>query len=181
MAHPEPILCEELSAHDPRMQHGFFTRAGGESTGIYEGLNVGLGSGDDLETVRRNRARVAQHFDRSYLSLATPHQVHSAEAMIVTEPLGLPKPKVDAFVTNNPDMVIGVLSADCGPVLFADREHQVIAAAHSGWPGATTGILENTLATMEKLHAEDAGVVPCDTLRRLAADGGRFIDVQAGS
>ena len=137
------------------IRHGFFTRMGGVSTGIYAGLNTGLGSNDDRQAVTENRARACQALRVTPESLATPHQVHSAEAVTVTTPWTPGKgPKADAVVTDRPGVAVGVGTADCGPVLFADPDAGVVGAAHAGWKGALTGILEATVDGMESLGAK---------------------------
>ena len=148
-----PIQAQDLRA--PNIEHGFFTRFGGVSSGIYRGLNVGLGSRDNRDHVMENRRRVAETFNVDAGKLTTPYQVHSADVLAVNKPWE-PKhrPKVDALVTNTPGIPIGILTADCGPVLFADGENRVVGAAHAGWKGATTGILQNTISAMETLGAE---------------------------
>jgi YfiH family protein len=148
-----PIRAERLDAAAEAIGHGFFTRRGGVSSGIYAGLNVGIGSHDLPENVRRNRALVTGHLGVGASMLACPHQVHSADAILVEEPFGTDRPRADAVVTAKPGLAIGVLTADCGPVLLADAEAGVIAAAHAGWKGALSGILENTVATMIRAGA----------------------------
>lgn len=136
--------------------HGFFTRRGGVSTGVYDSLNIGLGSDDSKEAVTENRRRVAARFDLAADRLVTPYQCHSADAVTVSEapwPGGEP-PRADAVVTNVAGILIGISTADCGPVLFADGEAAVVGAAHAGWRGALTGVLEATLDAMEGLGAK---------------------------
>jgi YfiH family protein len=133
-------------------RHGFFTRRGGASSGIYEGLNCGTGSTDQADAVEINRARVADAMDVD--AVATVHQIHSADVVTVTEPLTGPKPKADAMVTNVPGQAIAILTADCQPVLFADEDAGVVGAAHAGWKGAMDGVLDATLDAMEALGAE---------------------------
>lgn len=157
---PEPLRSARLdAARRSGIRHGFFTRKGGVSAGIYAGLNVGTGSGDDRASVTENRARVARWMDVSPASLVSVHQVHSADAILVTGPWGAERPKADAMVTTTPGIAIGVLAADCGPVLFADPRARVIGAAHAGWKGALTGVLESTIAAMEKLGAKREDIV----------------------
>ena len=132
------------------VRHGFFTRAGGAASGSYAGLNCGLGSTDQREAVEINRARVAAAMGGG--PLVTAHQVHSAKAEIVTEVPDV-APEADALVTATPGLVLGVLTADCQPVLFADPSAQVVAVAHAGWKGAMDGVLEATLSAMESLGA----------------------------
>ena len=135
--------------------HGFFTREGGHSTGLFTSLNCGLGSGDDKDIVRRNRAVAAAALGVGEPSLLSAYQVHSAEALHVDKPWDMAdRPKVDGLVTATPGLAIGILTADCGPLLFADAHAGVIGAAHAGWKGALTGITEATLAAMEKLGAK---------------------------
>ncbi|MBG6208446.1 YfiH family protein [Labrenzia sp. EL_126] len=137
------------------IRHGFFTRRGGVSTGIYESLNVGLGSDDTRDVVLENRNRVAEKFNVSADRLVSPYQVHSPDVITVQGPWqdGADR-KADAVVTSEPDLAIGVSTADCGPVLFADAGAGVVGAAHSGWKGAISGVLNNTVAAMEKLGAK---------------------------
>jgi YfiH family protein len=145
--------------------HGFLGREGGVSTGILAGLNVGLGSNDDREVIHENRRRaVAAVLPGA--ALVTVHQVHSAEAVIVTEPFpDDARPHVDALVTDRPGLLLGILTADCAPVLLADVAAGVIGAAHAGWKGALHGVTDATIAAMEKLGAQRdriaAAVGPC--------------------
>lgn len=133
--------------------HGFFTRRGGVSSGIYAGLNCGGGSDDQNEAVAINRARVAGAMGVTLDKLVTVHQTHSSDVVTVEAPLGTPRPEADAMVTATPGLALGILTADCEPVLFADREAGVIGAAHAGWKGALDGVLEATLDAMEALGA----------------------------
>lgn len=134
--------------------HGFFTRAGGASTGIYAGLNCGAGSADQAEVVAVNRARVAEAM--GVTALAGVHQVHSAEAVVADLAT---RPRADGLVTATPGVALSILTADCQPVLFADRAGGVVGAAHAGWKGALDGVLEATLDAMEGLGAERGRVV----------------------
>lgn len=134
-------------------RHGFFTRRGGASSGVFQGLNCGPGSSDQAEIVAINRARVAQAMEVAPDCLVTVHQVHSADVVHVTGPVA-DKPRADAMVTASPDVALAILTADCQPVLFADPEAQVIGAAHAGWRGALDGVLEATVAAMEGLGAD---------------------------
>ncbi len=150
----------------PGIRHGFFTREGGISGGIYAGLNCGFGSNDDPVHVAENRSRVARHLGGAQPGVLTVHQVHSASAVIANGDIPRAElPKADALVTLTRGLVIGALAADCAPVLFADPMAGVIAAAHAGWRGAVGGILEATVAAMEKLGARRdnirAAVGPC--------------------
>lgn len=148
----------------PRLQHAFFGREGGVSAGIYAGLNCGQGSHDDRDHVAENRRRVAAHFDVAPEKLCTLYQVHSPEVVVVHTPTQA-QHKADAMVTSMPGLVLGILTADCAPVLFADAEAGVIAAAHAGWKGAVGGVLENTVQTMLKMGARReriaAAIGPC--------------------
>ena len=145
--------------------HGFAGRRGGVSTGVHAGLNVGLGSADERDAVLRNRdlARDALLPDAS---LVTVRQVHSPEVVTVTGPIGeADRPAADAMVTNLPGLILGILTADCVPVLLADAQAGVVGAAHAGWKGAIAGVTDNTLAAMEKLGARrdqiSATIGPC--------------------
>lgn len=140
------------------LRHGFFTRRGGASSGVFSGLNCGVGSSDQSEIVQINRARVAQAMLVDPENLVGVSQVHSAHAVHAEGPLD-PKPRADALVTRTPGLALTVLTADCQPVLFADTEAGVIGAAHAGWRGARDGILEATLDAMVALGAQRADIV----------------------
>ncbi len=142
-----PLLHESAAAG---IRHGYFTRAGGVSSGIYAGLNTGVGSADDPSLVGENRRRVAEWMGVAPDRLLTAYQIHSPDVIVVREPFQGDRPKADALVTDRPGIAIGASSADCGPVLFADAKARVIGAAHAGWKGAFTGVLENTIAAMER-------------------------------
>ncbi|WP_456386591.1 peptidoglycan editing factor PgeF [Profundibacter sp.] len=146
-------------------RHGFFTRKGGASCGIFKGLNCGFGSSDQAHAVTLNRTRVADAIGVDVERLATVHQYHSAEVLTVKGPLGPNRPKADAMVTATPDTALGILTADCAPVLFADAQAGVVGAAHAGWQGALNGVLEATLAAMQALGADPANTTavigPC--------------------
>ncbi|TNF22316.1 MAG: peptidoglycan editing factor PgeF [Rhodobacteraceae bacterium] len=139
------------------LRHGFFTRRGGASSGIFRGLNCGPGSSDQSEIVAINRARVADSFGLTPGQLVTVHQVHSADVVTVEGPFDTP-PRADALVTDRPGIALAVLTADCQPVLLADPEAGVIGAAHAGWRGAMDGVLEATLDAMEALGASRAAI-----------------------
>jgi YfiH family protein len=157
---PEPLRSARLdAARRSGIRHGFFTRKGGVSAGLYAGLNVGMGSGDDRASVSENRARVARWMGVPTDFLVSLHQIHSPDVIVVTGPWDAERPKADAMVTTTPGIAIGVLAADCGPVLFADPEARVIGAAHAGWKGALTGVLESTIAAMERLGAKRDDIV----------------------
>lgn len=133
--------------------HGFLGRRGGISEGLVAGLNVGLGAGDDHGAVAENRRRAVQAVLPG-AALATVYQVHSADAVTVTAPWPQDaRPQADAMATDRPGPLLGILTADCAPVLFADREARVVGAAHAGWRGAHGGVLEAALAEMERLGA----------------------------
>ena len=151
------IQSEALASS--RLSHGFFTRRGGFSTGIFSSLNCGLGSGDDREAVLRNRAVAARAMKVTPDALLSAWQVHSAEAQVVTGPWETgERPRVDALVTRTPGVALGILSADCGPILFADAQAGVIGAAHAGWKGALTGVTARTIAAMESQGAARARI-----------------------
>ncbi|MBP1883484.1 peptidoglycan editing factor PgeF [Sinorhizobium mexicanum] len=157
-----PVQSPLFSAKaGPAIAHGYFTRKGGVSEGIYRGLNVGLGSKDDREHVGENRARVARWFGAEPRHLATVHQVHSPDAIVVDGTYDGARPDADALVTATPGIVLGVLSADCGPVLFTDPHAGVIGAAHAGWKGALGGILEGTIEAMISLGARRERIIAC--------------------
>jgi hypothetical protein len=150
----------------PGIRHGFMTRAGGVSEGIYASLNCGLGSDDDLERVHENRRRVLGMAGTPAKTLLTAHQVHSPDVLVVEEEWhDGPRPKVDALVTRRANIAIAASSADCVPILFADPEARVVGAAHAGWRGAVSGVLQATVKQMCALGARPerirAGVGPC--------------------
>ncbi len=152
-----PIISPSLDVAGIR--HGFFTREGGVSEGLYAGLNCGLGSQDDPSRVLENRARVARHLGGPRPEVLTVYQVHSGTAVRADGPIPRDElPKADAVVTTVPGLVIGILTADCTPVLFADPEAKVVGAAHAGWRGAVAGIVESTVAEMEKAGARRARI-----------------------
>ncbi|WP_299778017.1 peptidoglycan editing factor PgeF [uncultured Roseobacter sp.] len=139
------------------VHHGFFTRRGGASSGVFAGLNCGQGSSDQSEIVAINRARVADAMGVAPAHLISVHQVHSAEAVTVDGPFQ-DKPRADALVTDKPGLALSVLTADCQPVLFADAEAGVIGAAHAGWRGALDGVLEATVDAMCALGANRGAI-----------------------
>lgn len=146
------IQADDLN--QPGLRHGFFTRLGGVSDGIYSSLNTGWGSKDDQARVAENRHRVARQLGVGSDHLISPYQVHSPDVLTVNAPWSqADNREADALVTTTPGLAIGVSTADCGPVLFADAKAGVIGAAHSGWKGAVTGILENTIVAMEAIGA----------------------------
>ncbi len=135
-------------------RHGFFTRKGGASSGVFEGLNCGPGSSDQCDMVAINRARAAEALDVAPDHLVTIHQVHSADTIALAKPPSGPRPRADGLVTATPGLAIAVLTADCQPVLFADPVARVIGAAHAGWKGALAGVLEATIGAMEAMGAD---------------------------
>jgi YfiH family protein len=148
------------------VRHAFFSREGGVSQGLYASLNCGLGSGDALANVLANRARAAAQLDIAADSLLTCYQVHGVDVVKVDAPWSRENlPRADAMVTNQPGIALGILTADCGPVLLADSEARVIGAAHAGWRGALTGVVRSTVNAMVELGAEPrrivAGIGPC--------------------
>jgi len=149
----------------PGIRHGFFTRKGGVSEGLYEGLNVGIGSRDDPGRVLQNRRRAAAYFDLDPTRLVTAYQIHSAKALIVEGPWTDRPQEGDAVVTAAPGVMCGALAADCAPVLIADPEARVVAAVHAGWQGALAGVVEAAVAQMTALGASTqrmvAAVGPC--------------------
>ena len=148
------ILTSDLLAP---VRHGFFTRRGGASSGVFAGLNCGTGSSDQTEMVEINRARVAEAMGVPLSHLQGVHQIHSADVVTVTEPLAK-RPRADAMVTKTPGIALAVLTADCQPVLFACPEAGVIGAAHAGWRGALDGVLNATVDAMVDLGATRAGI-----------------------
>ena len=137
-----------------RIRHGFFTRRGGVSQGIYRSLNCGVGSGDELSRVIENRDRAMRMIGLTGPCLATPYQVHGTEVVAVDLPWKAGRgPRADALVTATPGLAIGIGTADCAPILFSDPLANVIGAAHAGWRGALAGIADTTIAAMERLGA----------------------------
>lgn len=161
MSNPEVIRAATLAG----VPHGFLGRRGGVSSGIHAGLNVGLGSEDAAEVVAENRCRATEAVLPG-AQLVTLFQVHSADAVVVTQPFEQAlRPHADALVTDRPGLALGILTADCAPVLLADREAGVVGAAHAGWKGAIGGVTDSTLVAMEQLGARreriSAAVGPC--------------------
>ncbi|MDD2868850.1 peptidoglycan editing factor PgeF [Neomegalonema sp.] len=161
----------------PEIRHGFFGRQGGVSPGIYESLQCGRGAKEDLpERVAENRARVAQALGLAPAALVSAHQTHSAAAVVVEAPWAPGQaPEADALVTRVPGIALGILTADCAPVLFADRRAGVVGAAHAGWKGALGGVLEAAVEAMVGLGAERgrirAAVGPCIAQRNYQVSG----------
>jgi polyphenol oxidase len=158
--------------------HGFLGRTGGVSTGMVAGLNVGTGSNDAPDAIAENRRRAVAAVCPD-ARLATLYQVHSADAVTVIEPFDEAlRPRADALVTNRPGLVLGIVTADCTPVLLADREAGVVAAAHAGWKGAIGGVTDSTIAAMEALGAQReriaAAIGPCIARASYEVDAGFF-------
>jgi polyphenol oxidase len=164
MTAAEFLTAESLRI--PGVAHGFFTRLGGVSQGVYASLNGGVGSRDAPEAVSENRARIAAGLGAAPERLAVPFQIHSPDAVAITELWPeRARPRCDALVTATPGLALGVTGADCGMILFADQRARVIGAAHAGWKGALTGVVEATVTAMERLGAKRgdivAGLGPC--------------------
>lgn len=147
------------------VRHGFFTRRGGVSTGIYAGLNTGLGSGDDPAAVAENRRRIAEQMGSGPDGLAACYQIHSSLTRVATGPWAGERPEGDAVVTATVGVIPGVLTADCAPVLLADAEARVVGAVHAGWKGALGGVVHSAVTAMESLGAKPGRIVavvgPC--------------------
>jgi len=147
------IKAETLTL--PGIRHAFFTRQGGVSAGVYASLNGGIGSRDSADQVANNRARMAAALGVEPDRLLTAYQIHSPHVVTVEAPWTTEtRPRADAIVTRTRALAVGVTTADCGPVLFADPQAGVIGAAHAGWRGALTGVVEATVDAMERLGAE---------------------------
>jgi polyphenol oxidase len=160
------MMLQAASLDLPRIRHGFFTRAGGVSEGIFASLNCSMGSGDEIVRVVENRGRALDALGLARDRLVTGYQVHGTDVAVVETPWRHEdRPKVDALVTKVPGLALGILTADCAPVLFADPDASVVAAAHAGWRGALMGVLEATIAAMERQGAArariHAAIGPC--------------------
>lgn len=179
------LTAKTLAA--PTIAHGFFGRPGGISTGLYAGLNCGPGSGDERASVIENRRRALAALGAE--QLLTAYQVHSADTVIVTEPWDIGEaPHADAMATAVPGIALGILTADCAPVLLADSKAGIIGAAHAGWKGAIGGVTDSVIAAMEKLGAErsaiTAAIGPCIAQQSYEVDGGfrdRFVTAAKGN
>jgi len=173
-------LGSSLFSAIPGLRHAFFTREGGVSDGIYQSLNAGLGSHDDPANVAENRRRMAQQMEISPEHFLSVHQTHSPDVVVASGPWeGASRPRADAIVTRTEGLAIGVTAADCGPILFVDPTARVIGAAHAGWKGALTGILESTVGAMEKLGAARSGIVAAigPLIRQHSYEvGGEFVE-----
>lgn len=147
------------------VRHGFFTRNGGVSTGIYDSLNTGLGSTDDPAAVQENRRRIAAHFDAGPDDLAACYQIHSAITHLAQGPWQGDRPEGDAVTTRTPGVVCAILTADCASILLADAEAGVVAAVHAGWKGALGGVIQSAVSAMQSIGADPARTVavvgPC--------------------
>jgi YfiH family protein len=153
-------LASPLLSAIPGLRHAFFTREGGISDGIYSSLNGGLGSHDDPAKVAENRRRMAEEMGVGPDHLLTVHQIHSPDTVVASGPWqGASRPRADAIVTRSEGLAICATAADCGPILLADPNARVIGAAHAGWKGALTGILESVVDAMERLGADRSGIV----------------------
>ncbi len=160
------MLTMKPLSDQPRVRHAFFTRQGGVSSGIYSSLNCGFGSDDDPNKVETNRARVTRELEVAKHCLVTLYQHHSSDVITVNAPWARDQaPKADAMVTSQPEIALGILAADCAPVLLADGKAGVIGAAHAGWKGALGRVLENTVTAMVELGAVKEDIVavigPC--------------------
>jgi len=154
------ILQARSLADISGVRHAFFTRAGGVSSGVYASLNAGIGSADTPENVTANRARVATALGVGPDRLLTCYQFHSADVAVADRPWSADaRPRADAIATRMPGIAIGVSTADCGPVLFADPSAGVIAAAHAGWRGALAGVTDSAIAAMERLGAVRSRII----------------------
>jgi YfiH family protein len=161
----EALTADNLATF-ATLRHGFFTRAGGVSEGVFAALNCGLASADDRAKVMENRRRVAAHLGIPAENLLSAHQIHSPDVATVTSPWKPDdRPQADALVTKGTGIALGILTADCTPILFADARAGVIGVAHAGWRGALSGVIENTVDAMEKLGAArtsiHAAIGPC--------------------
>ena len=173
-------LGSPLLSAIPGLRHAFFTRDGGVSGGLYASLNGGIGSSDDPAHVVENRRRMAEQMGVSPAHFLSVHQTHSPDVMVATGPWqGASRPRADAIVTRTEGLSIGATAADCGPILLADPNARVIGAAHAGWKGALTGIVESTVEAMEKLGAERSGMVAAigPLIRQHSYEvGGEFVE-----
>ncbi len=173
-------LASPLLSAIPGLRHAFFTRDGGVSDGVYAALNGGLGSNDDPGRVRENRRRMAAQMGVAPEHLLSVWQNHSPDAVVASGPWQhASRPRADAMVTRIEGLALGVTAADCGPILLVDPNARVIGAAHAGWKGALTGIVESTVAAMEKLGAERSGIVAAigPLIRQHSYEvGGEFVE-----
>jgi YfiH family protein len=174
------IAASSLLSAIPGLRHAFFTRNGGVSDGIYDSLNGGIGSHDDPAKVTENRHRMAAQLGVAPEYFLSVHQTHSPDVVVATGPWqGAARPQADAIVTRSEGLAIGVTAADCGPILLVDPAARVIGAAHAGWKGALSGILESTVGAMERLGAERGGIVAAigPLIRQHSYEvGGEFVE-----
>ena len=174
------MLASPLLSAIPGLRHAFFTRDGGVSDDIYTSLNGGLGSNDDPAHVVENRRRMAEQIGVAPKNFLSVHQVHSPDAVVASGPWpSASRPRADAMVTRSEGLAIGVTAADCGPILLVDPNARVIGAAHAGWKGALTGIVESTVAAMENLGAERGSIVAAigPLIRQPSYEvGGEFVE-----
>jgi hypothetical protein len=173
-------LASPLLSAVPGLRHAFFTREGGVSGGIYESLNAGLGSQDNPINVAENRRRMAEEIGVPADHFLSVHQTHSPDVVVATGPWqSATRPRADALVTRAEGLAIGVTAADCGPILLVDPAARVIGAAHAGWKGALSGVLEKTIAAMEGLGAERSGIIAAigPLIRQRSYEvGGEFVE-----
>ena len=172
-------LASPLLSAIPGLRHTFFSRDGGVSDGIYASLNGGIGSNDDPGNVAENRRRMAEQMGVRPENFLSVWQIHSPDAVVASGPWPGERPRADAIVTRTEGLAIGATAADCGPILFVDPSARVIGAAHAGWKGALTGVLESTVAAMEKLGAERSGIVAAigPLIRQHSYEvGGEFVE-----
>ena len=174
------MLASPLLSAISSLRHAFFTREGGVSRGLYDSLNGGLGSDDDPANVVENRRRMSEQMGVMPSHFLSPWQIHSPDSVVVSTPWeAASRPRADAIVTRAEGLAIGVTAADCGPILFVDPNARVVAAAHAGWKGALTGIVESTVDTMVKLGAERTGIVAAigPLIRQHSYEvGGEFVE-----
>jgi hypothetical protein len=173
-------LASPLLSAIPGLRHAFFTREGGVSGGFYGSLNGGIGSSDDPDHVAENRRRMATRIGVAPENFLSVWQIHSPDAVVATGRWeNASRPRADAIVTQTEGLALGVTAADCGPILFVDPNARVIGAAHAGWKGALTGVLESTVEAMEKLGAERGGIVAAigPLIRQPSYEvGGEFVE-----
>ncbi len=174
------ITGSPLLSAIPGLRHAFFDRDGGVSGGVYTSLNAGIGSNDDPANVAENRRRMAEQMGVAAERFLSVHQTHSADVVVASGPWpGATRPRADAIVTRTEGLAIGASAADCGPILLVDPNARVIGAAHAGWKGALSGIVESTVAAMEKLGAERSGIVAAigPLIRQHSYEvGGEFVE-----
>lgn len=157
----QPLMLQALSISAlSGVRHAFFTRDGGVSDGVYATLNAGVGSNDDPAKVAENRARMAAALKVGPDRFLTAYQIHSPDVVVAETPwTQAARPRADAIVTCVPGLAVGVSTADCGPVLFAEPQARIVGAAHAGWRGALSGVIEATVAAMEKLGADRSRLI----------------------